>query len=132
VTPFAFGSLRAPLALQLDRRPVDEPEMRIHVFGVALLAAALSGCWVLDELDEGNKKIDIYTGKGNAPEPEEEVVARPPSGRQRIGEYFANQKNARTLTPGQLSSDIVSCKLKSGTQFMKQSECASRGGIPKS
>jgi hypothetical protein len=107
--------------------------MRIRVFGVALLAAALSGCWVFDELDEGSKKIDMYTAKGkNAPEPEEKVVARPPSGRQRIGEYFANQKNARTLTPGQVSSDIVTCKLKSGTQFMKQSECASRGGIPKS
>ncbi len=106
--------------------------MRIRVFAVALLAATLSGCWVFDELDEGNKKIDMYTAKGkNAPEPEEEV-ARPPSGRQRIGAYFANQKNARTLTPGQVSGDIVSCKLKSGTQFMKQSDCASRGGIPKS
>jgi hypothetical protein len=104
--------------------------MRIRVLGMALLAASLSGCWVLDELDEGNKKIEMYTSKGMAVEAEEPEPL-PAGKRQRIGEYFANQKNARTLTPGQLSSDIVSCKLASGTQFMKQTECISRGGVPK-
>ena len=106
--------------------------MRIRVLGVALLAASLSGCWVLDELDEGNKKIEMYTSKGGMAVEEEEPEPVPSGKRQRIGEYFANQKNARTLTPGQLSGDIVSCRLASGTQFMKQSECLSRGGVPKS
>jgi len=105
--------------------------MRIRVLGVALLATALSGCWVLKELDEGNKKIDMYTAKGGKAAEEEEPAPAPSGSRQRVGDYFANQKNARTLTPGTLSSGIVSCKLKSGTQFMKQSECSSRGGIPK-
>ena len=104
--------------------------MRIRVLGVALLAASLSGCWVLDELDAGSKKIDMFTSKGMAVE-EAEPEPMPSGSRQRIGEYFASQKNARTLTPGQLSSDIVSCKLSSGTQFMKQAECLSRGGVPK-
>lgn len=103
--------------------------MRLRILGIALLAAALSGCWVFDELDAGSKKIDMYTAKGaKAEEPEPEP---PASGkRQRIGEYFANQKNARTLTKGQLPGDIVTCKTKSGTQFMKQSECTARGGVP--
>jgi hypothetical protein len=105
--------------------------MRIRVLGVALLASALSGCWVLDELDEGNRKLDLYTGKGMAVEREEEPAAPTRGGRQRIGDYFASQKNARTLTPGQVSGEIVSCKLGGGTQFMKQSECVSRGGVPK-
>jgi hypothetical protein len=105
--------------------------MRMRVIGVAFLAAVLSGCWVLDELDEGSKKIDMYTAK--KPESEAAAEEAAPARRKgpRVGEYFANQKNARTLTPGQLSSDIVSCKLKSGTQFMKQSECFSRGGVPR-
>jgi len=105
--------------------------MRMRVFGVALLAAALSGCWILDELDEGSKKMDRYSAK--KPESEAAFEEAVPAARKgpRVGEYFANQKNARTLTPGQLSSDIVSCKLKSGTQFMKQTECLSRGGVPK-
>lgn len=106
--------------------------MRFRVLGMAFLAAALSGCWVFDELDEGNKKIEMYTSKaGMAVEPEAEPVAVPSGKRQRIGDYFANQKNARTLTPGQISSDIVSCNLDGGTQFMKQAECLSRGGVPK-
>lgn len=106
--------------------------MRVRVLGIVLLAAALSGCWVFDELEEGNKKIEMYTGKGGmAVEPEQEPAAVPSGKRQRLGDYFANQKNARTLTPGERSSDIVSCKLGGGTQFMKQSECLSRGGVPK-
>jgi hypothetical protein len=107
--------------------------MRLGVLGIALLAAALSGCWVLDELESGNKKIDMYTSKGKKDAEEAEAAAaKPPAKQPRIGEYFANQKNARTLTPGQLSSDIVSCKLSNGTQFMKEAECRNRGGVPKS
>jgi hypothetical protein len=105
--------------------------MRLRLAGIALLAAALSGCWVLDELDAGNKKIDMYTSKGMAVEEVEELPEPAPSGkRQRIGDYFANQKNTRTLTKGQLPGDIVRCKLGAGTQFMKQAECLSRGGVP--
>ena len=103
--------------------------MRMRVVGVAFLAVALSGCWVLDELDAGSKKIDMYTAK--KPEPPPEEVAPAPRKGPRVGEYFANQKNARTFTKGQLSGDIVSCKLKGSTQFMKQTECVNRGGVPR-
>ena len=104
--------------------------MRIlRVLGVALLATALSGCWVLDELDEGNKKMDLYMAKKPAAEPEEAAPALPKG--PRAADYFASQKNARTLTPGQVSSDIVSCKLKDGVQFMKTQDCVNRGGVPK-
>jgi hypothetical protein len=103
----------------------------MRVFGVALLAAALSGCWILDEIDEGSKKIDRYSSR----KPESEAVAEEaaPAARRgpRVGEYFASQKNARTFTPGSVPSGIVSCKLKSGTQFMKQEECINRGGVPR-
>jgi hypothetical protein len=63
---------------------------------------------------------------------EQEPVPVPSGKRQRLGDYFASQKNARTLTPGERSSDIVSCRLDGGMQFMKQAECLSRGGVPKS
>lgn len=103
--------------------------MRMRIFGVALLAIALSGCGVLDELEEGNKKMDLYTKK----KPEAEQPADAPGSprkRMRASEYFANQKNPKTFTPGTVSDDIVSCKLGGGTQFMKKTECASRGGVP--
>jgi hypothetical protein len=109
--------------------------MLFRAFGIALLAASLSGCWVLDELDAGSKKIDMYSGKSAKKTAEAEAeaaaAAAPPARkRQRIGDYFASQKNARTLTKGQLPGDIVKCKTGSGTQFMKQSECLQRGGSP--
>ena len=103
--------------------------MRVRVVCVAFLAAALSGCWVLDELDKSNKKMDEYSG--TKPDAAAEEVAPAARKGPRVGEYFASQKNARTLTPGSVSSGIVSCKLKSGTQFMKQEECINRGGVPR-
>lgn len=104
--------------------------MVLRILTVALLAVALAGCGILDELNEGNKKMDLYMKK--KPGAEESDDAAPARGgkRQRVGEYFASQKNPKTFTPGTISAEIVSCKLKSGTQFMKQAECASRGGIP--
>jgi hypothetical protein len=106
--------------------------MRKSVLGVALLAVclALPGCWVLDELSAGNKKMDAYMKK--KPDADEPSGAPMAGGgkKQRVGEYFANQKNPRTFTPGSLSGDIVRCKLKGDVQFMKQQECASRGGTP--
>jgi hypothetical protein len=108
--------------------------MRIRALLVALLSAALSGCWVLDELSDGNKKMDAYT-KAKEAKPGDGAGGEPAAGgggkRMRANEYFASQTNARHLTPGTVSKEIVSCKLKSGTQFMKESECAARGGTAK-
>jgi hypothetical protein len=107
--------------------------MRFRVFGVAMLAAALSGCWVFDELSEGNKKLDAYTKAKEKPDAEASAAPAGAGGgrKMRASEYFASQTNARHLTPGTMSKEIVSCKLKSGTQFMKESDCAARGGTPK-
>jgi hypothetical protein len=104
--------------------------MFVRTFGVALLAVALSGCGILDELNEGSKKMDLYTKR--KPDAEEPAggAAAPGRKRMRAGEYFASQKNPKTFTPGTVSDDIVSCKLDAGTQFMKKTECASRGGVP--
>jgi hypothetical protein len=102
--------------------------MRIRIFGVALLAVALSGCWVFDELSDGQKKMDMYMKKSPQAESAPAAAGKPKA--PRATEYFANQKNARTLTPGTVSSDIVGCKLKTGTQFMKTTDCVNRGGVP--
>jgi hypothetical protein len=118
-------------SLMRRRRSADGSRMRTRVFFVAMLTVALSGCWVFDELDAGNKKLDAYTKK----KPEQEASSEPAAGagggrKMRASEYFASQTNARQLTPGTLSKEIVNCKLKSGTQFMKEADCASRGGTP--
>jgi hypothetical protein len=104
--------------------------MRLRIFGVALLAVALAGCGILDELEEGNKKMDLYMKKKPDAEEPADGPAAPARKRMRASEYFANQKNPKTFTPGTVSDDIVSCKLGGSTQFMKKTECASRGGVP--
>lgn len=106
--------------------------IRVRLFAVAAFALALTGCWVLDELDEGNKKMDLYMKKkpGQEEPPAAPLASLPSGKRQRIGDYFAGQKNPKTFTPGSVSGDIVSCKLGGTTQFMKQSECINRGGSP--
>jgi len=104
--------------------------MRMRIFGVALLAVALAGCGIFDELNEGNKKMDLYMKKKPGTEEPGDAPSAPGGKRQRVGEYFASQKNPKTFTPGTVSTEIVSCKLKNGTQFMKQTDCVSRGGVP--
>jgi hypothetical protein len=105
--------------------------MRMRIFAVALLAVALAGCGVLEELNEGNKKMDLYMKKKPGGEEAGDAPSAPSGKRQRVGEYFASQKNPKTFTPGTVSTEIVSCKLKGETQFMKQTECVSRGGVPR-
>jgi hypothetical protein len=74
--------------------------------------------------------MDTFTKGKPAAEAGEEPAA-PARKRMRASEYFANQKNARTLTPGTVAAEIVSCALKGETQFMKEAECVGRGGTPK-
>ena len=109
---------------------VDSKELlqQAHDLGIEVKTAS-SG---LDEESAELLRLAVAGDESEpeAVEPEEEPVAVPSGKRQRIGEYFASQKNARTLTPGQVSGDIVSCKLGGSTQFMKQPECLSRGGVP--
>jgi hypothetical protein len=105
--------------------------MVLRRFCIALLAIALSGCWVLDELSEGSKKMDRYTkAKPGAEESSDAPAAAPGGKRQRLNDYFASQKNPKTFTSGTVSEEITRCKLKGDTQFMKKDECISRGGVP--
>ena len=94
-------------------------------------------CWpwpcglrVFDELSDGQKKMDMYMKKKPGTAEAATATANRPKA-PRATEYFANQKNARRrCTPGTVSTDIVGCKLKTGTQFMKATDCVSRGGVP--
>jgi len=106
--------------------------MRMRIFGVALLcvAVALTGCGVLEELEEGNKKMDLYMKKKPGSEDAADAPLASGGRKQRASDYFASQRNPKTFTPGTVSSEIVSCKLKSGTQFMKEGDCVNHGGVP--
>jgi hypothetical protein len=95
-----------------------------------LLALPLSGCFVIDEIDKGQKVMDDHTPKKKEAEPEE--TAAPVAGKKgAIDAYFREEEEegtAKSFSPGQMSEGIVACKLGGSTQFMTRENCAARGG----
>ena len=99
--------------------------------GLALLlaSAALSGCWVIDEIDSGSKWMEDHSA--NAKDKKAEAGAKPGATPGRLEQYIQQQEasgKTKTFTPGQLNESIVACKLGSSTQFMTPENCAARGG----
>jgi hypothetical protein len=99
-----------------------------------LLAAPLSGCWVIEEIDRGSKWMDDHSEKGakaKAAAKAEADAAAETKKEGALDAYFAEQEQhggTKTFTPGQVSESIVACKLSGSTQFMTREACAARGG----
>ncbi|MBM4382279.1 MAG: hypothetical protein FJ091_02805 [Deltaproteobacteria bacterium] len=99
-----------------------------------LLLPALSGCWVLDELDSGIEKIDKHSGgkKQNTPSTATQPAAAAEPKKGAVDDYFRKENEAgttRTISPGQVSEGIVNCRIGESMQFMTKDACAARGGI---
>jgi hypothetical protein len=97
------------------------------------LAGPLSGCWVIDELDKGQKFMDQHSPKAKqkAEETGKAAAVATAKNRNAVDAYFATEaKNGTTKTfaPGQVSEGIVACKLGHKTEFMTRENCAARGG----
>jgi hypothetical protein len=100
--------------------------MRVLVLIVALTLCG--GCFVLDEIDAGQKEMDRYGGRNKAKAGEAAAKSEEePSPAQRARAWW---DKARTITPGSddAKSDIVSCKLGGATRFMSQIDCQNSGG----
>jgi hypothetical protein len=99
-----------------------------------LLAAPLSGCWVVDEVDRGSKWMDDHKDKKGKVDSGAGVEADTAAKGTKAGGLDAyiraqEEKGAtKTFTPGQVSEGIVACKLSGSTQFMTREACAARGG----
>ena len=102
--------------------------MRVFVPLLILFLSTSLGCPIMDELNAANEKMDILSN--TKPDEEEEVAE---------GEKFDPLERskewwdkAKSLNRKQLSPSIVSCRFRSGTQFMSRDDCLGRGGQPKS
>jgi hypothetical protein len=99
-----------------------------------LLAAPLSGCWVIDEIDRGSKWMDDHKdrkGEKEAAAAAEADTAAQGTKAGGLDAYIRAQEAkgaTKTFTPGQVSEGIVACKLGRSTQFMTREACAARGG----
>ena len=99
---------------------------------VLLLTAPLCGCWVFDEIDSGQKWMADHSAKREDAVPQDaKAEGKPAPTGSPLAAYEKAQAEGgktRTFTPGQVSEDIVACKLGGKTQFMKREHCAARGG----
>ena len=99
---------------------------------VVILASTLCwGCFVLDEIDAGQKEMNRYDGKGATKDAGEAAPAagksETASPKERMRQWW---NSARTFSPraDDAKSDVVSCKLGGTLRFMSQSDCTNSGG----
>jgi len=97
-------------------------------FAVILASILCWGCFVLDEIDSGQREMDRYGGKGKAATAEAAASKEEePSPAERARQWW---DKARTFEPRSedAKSDIVSCKLDGAVRFTSQADCQNSGG----
>jgi len=99
---------------------------------VLIVALLCSGCFVVDEIEEGRK---IMAAHSPNPEPEAEKSPTRASGgtksaRQRLAEYYAEQraKAARSAESTDPADAVGRCRIRGTTHFLRRSDCQVRGG----
>jgi hypothetical protein len=98
---------------------------------VVILASTLCwGCFVLDEIDAGQKEMNRYDGKNKVKSSSETPAAgksETVSPKERMRQWW---DSARTFSPraDDAKSDVVSCKLGGAVRFMSQGDCQNSGG----
>jgi hypothetical protein len=94
-----------------------------------ILASTLCwGCFVLDEIDAGQREMDRYGSKGKgAATAEAAAKEKEPSPAERARQWW---DKARTFEPRSedAKSDIVSCRVGGAIRFMSQVDCQNSGG----
>ncbi len=112
------------------RRTISE-DMRplILTLALLLLAGPNLGCFVLDELDAGEKEMARYRPNTQEepanPKAGEDGGEKPPSYQDQLNQWWGE---ARSLDAQDIDDSIVRCRLAGATQFMSRDDCAARGG----
>jgi hypothetical protein len=114
--------------------------MSARVIACALLSLVLTGCWVFEEIDSGMKWMDEHASADKR-QAEEDAPKKPPVGfawvqakALELWEQVADggggsaTRAERTLTPGQVGSDIIRCQVDGRTHWMSVDDCGARGG----
>ena len=85
------------------------------------LVVSLSGCFVVEELDNAAALLPDTPAEEKAEPEAAQAPAKPDS------DYW---KNSRTIAPGGDTGGVVSCNIRGQVQFMKADDCRRRGGRP--
>jgi hypothetical protein len=91
-----------------------------------VLCVCLSGCFVFDELDAGEKIMEQNAKAKPAAAP-----AQPAAAPQAGAGGWANAKSLGDA-PSDGKNPAVACAIGGSTRFMRKSDCLSQGGRPQS
>lgn len=96
---------------------------------IALLAlcVCVSGCFVFDELDAGEKIMEQNAAAKPAAAP-----AAPAAAHQTGSGWWANAKSLSDTPADAGANPAVACTIGGSTRFMRKSDCLSQGGRPAS
>lgn len=98
-----------------------------------LTALACSGCFVLDEIEQGQAIMEEHTPKSASPAGPAKADSPEGTGksaRQRLAEYYAEQRaRAQAPTRSDDPGDAIGrCRIGGSTKFLRRSDCQLRGG----
>lgn len=106
---------------------------RLTLVACCVVALGTTGCFVLDELDQGQAILDQHSPRGKekaepAPEP---VAPRPvddgPGVGERLSEWWRSALEEGP-TPSDPNDGIVRCTIRGKLNFTRESDCQARGG----
>src|SRR5437667_12410943 len=99
----------------------------LHRLALLVLCVCVSGCFVFDELDAGDKIME----QNAKAKPAAAAPAQPAAAHQGGSAWWANAKSLSD-TPAEPGKDpAVACTVRGSTRFMRKSDCLSQGGQPK-
>jgi hypothetical protein len=107
--------------------------MRVRaLMATASTLVCLSGCFVWEELDEGEKTLTHHSRQAAASEAPAEREESPSSAASRPDPVRARGegwwRTARSLGAREEDSDLIRCRIGPSTTFMRSADCRARGG----
>ena len=111
--------------------------MRLRLLALALVAQLVSGCFVFDEIDKGEKLMEENSGalqKKKAEQAAAAQAAATTTGNAAGGEkkkgWWETARSISAADKAPTDDPHVRCKIEGKERFMVQSDCLSQGGKP--
>jgi hypothetical protein len=117
------------------------PRLRLRLLALALVAQLATGCFVFDELDQGDKIMDAHSPTRSKAAKEKaaaeaKAAAGAPKGKdgkpldpkERSRLWWQSARSLSTAEKEPSENPHVRCRIDGKERFTTQSDCASQGG----
>jgi hypothetical protein len=101
----------------------------VRIIAVCLVASLGLGCFVLNEIDSGQKELDRYGHtQTNSPPAAAPATGSAKKAQPGTSSTAAWWQKAHTLSSDKMDETITSCRIRGHVEYMRKSDCAARGG----